>query len=134
MYTPKPGDSVLIHTAAAGVGVILCQWSKHLGATVVGTVGSPDKAKVAREHGCDHTILYRDVDFVAEVNRIVPGGVSVVYDGVGKDTFERSIGCTQAFGTMVNYGNASGHVPPFELLKLAASRSPSAARLFELCA
>jgi NADPH:quinone reductase len=120
MYTPKHGDTVLIHTAAAGVGVILCQWSKHLGATVLGTVGSPEKAKIARAHGCDHTILYREADFVHEVTTIVPGGVSVVYDGVGKDTFERSIGCTQPFGYMVNYGNASGHVPPFELLRLAA--------------
>jgi NADPH2:quinone reductase len=119
MYTPKPGDTVLIHTAAAGVGVILCQWSKHLGATVFGTVGSPEKAKVARVHGCDHTILYREADFVHEVSTLVPGGVSVVYDGVGKDTFERSIGCTRPFGTMVNYGNASGHVPLFDLLKLA---------------
>ena len=120
MFKPKPGDSVLIHTAAGGVGVILCQWSKHLGATVLGTVGSPEKPNIARAHGCDHTILYREADFVHEVNTLIPGGVSVVFDGVGKDTFERSIGCTQPFGCMVNYGNASGHVPPFELLKLAA--------------
>ncbi len=119
LFKPEPGDSVLIHTAAAGVGIILCQWSKHLGATVLGTVGSPEKAEIARAHGCDHPILYRETDFVAEANRLVPGGVSVVFDGVGKDTFVRSLGCVQPFGLMVNYGNASGHVPPFELLLLA---------------
>ena len=119
LFKPKPGDTVLIHTAASGVGVILCQWSKHLGATVIGTVGSSAKADIARAHGCDHTILYRDVDFVEETNKLVPGGVSVVFDGVGKDTFVRSLGCVQPFGAMVNYGNASGHVPPFELLLLA---------------
>ena len=119
LFKPYPGDTVLIHTAAAGVGVILCQWSKHLGATVIGTVGSPEKANIARAHGCDHTILYRDVDFVAETNKLAPGGVSAVFDGVGKDTFVRSLGCVRPFGTMVNYGNASGHVPPFELLLLA---------------
>jgi NADPH2:quinone reductase len=119
LFKPTAGDSVLIHTAAAGVGIILCQWSKHLGATVIGTVGSPEKARVAREHGCDHTILYRDQDFVEATKKIVPKGVSVVFDGVGKDTFVRSLGCVEPFGLMVNYGNASGHVPPFELLMLA---------------
>jgi NADPH2:quinone reductase len=119
LFKPKPGDTVLIHTAAAGVGIILCQWSKHLGATVLGTVGSAEKARIAREHGCDHPILYRDADFVEETKKLVPGGVSVVFDGVGKDTFVRSLGCVRPFGTMVNYGNASGHVPPFELLLLA---------------
>ncbi|MGZ5853285.1 MAG: quinone oxidoreductase family protein [Xanthobacteraceae bacterium] len=119
LFKPKRGDTVLIHTAASGVGVILCQWSKHLGATVIGTVGSPAKADIARAHGCDHTILYRDVDFVEETNKLVPGGVSVVFDGVGKDTFVRSLGCVMPFGAMVNYGNASGQVPPFELLLLA---------------
>jgi NADPH2:quinone reductase len=119
LFKPKPDDTVLIHTAAAGVGIILCQWSKHLGATVIGTVGSSDKARIAREHGCDHTILYRDADFVEETRKLVPGGVSVVFDGVGKDTFVRSLGCVRPFGYMVNYGNASGHVPPFELLLLA---------------
>jgi NADPH:quinone reductase len=119
LFKPKPGDSVLIHTAAAGVGIILSQWSKHLGATVLGTVGSPEKARIAQAHGCDHPILYRDQDFVAEAKKLVPAGVSVVFDGVGKDTFVRSLGCVRPFGLMVNYGNASGHVPPFELLLLA---------------
>jgi len=120
IYRPKPGDTVLIHTAAGGVGIILAQWAKHLGATVFGTVGSPAKAEIAKAHGCDHPILYRDVDFVAEVNRITGQGVKVVYDGVGKDTFLKSLACTRPFGFMVNYGNASGHVPPLELLLLAA--------------
>jgi NADPH2:quinone reductase len=119
LYKPGPVDTVLIHTAAAGVGMILCQWSKHLGAVVIGTVGSPEKAAIARSHGCDHTILYREVDFVPAVNDLAEGGVSVVFDGVGKDTFVRSLGCVKPFGMMVNYGNASGHVPPFELLLLA---------------
>jgi len=119
LFKPKPGDSVLIHTAASGVGIILAQWSKHLGATVIGTVGSAEKAAIAREHGCDHPILYRETDFVAATRAIVPQGVSVVFDGVGKDTFVRSLGCVRPFGLMVNYGNASGHVPPFELLLLA---------------
>lgn len=120
LFKPKKGDIVLIHTAASGVGMILCQWSKHLGATVIGTVGSPEKAKIAHAHGCDHSILYRDVDFVDATRKIAPGGVSVVFDGVGKDTFVKSLGCMKPFGKMVNYGNASGHVPPFELLLLAA--------------
>ena len=119
LFTPKQGDTILIHTAAAGVGMILCQWAKHLGATVLGTVGSEEKAKIARAHGCDHTILYREKDFVEETKKIVPGGVDVVFDGVGKDTFMKSLECTKPFGLMVNYGNASGHVPPFELLHLA---------------
>jgi NADPH2:quinone reductase len=119
LFKPKPGDTVLIHTAAAGVGMILCQWSKHLGATVIGTVGSPEKARIAQANGCDHTILYRDIDFVVATNAIAPYGVSVVFDGVGKDTFVRSLGCVRLFGSMVNYGNASGHVPPIELLLLA---------------
>ena len=119
LFKPKPGDTVLIHTAAAGVGIILCQWAKHLGATVIGTVGSEAKARIATAHGCDHAILYRERDFVEETLRLVPDGVSVVFDGVGKDTFVKSLGCTRPFGLMVNYGNASGHVPPFELLLLA---------------
>jgi NADPH2:quinone reductase len=95
VFRPKPGDAVLIHTAAGGVGMILCQWSKHLGATVIGTVGSPEKAGVAKAHGCDHTILYREVDFVAAVKRVVPRGVAAVFDGVGKDTFTASLDCVR---------------------------------------
>ncbi|MFM9888440.1 MAG: quinone oxidoreductase family protein [Burkholderiales bacterium] len=128
VYTPKPGDSILIHAAASGVGLLLCQWAKHLGATVIGTVGSSDKAAIATAHGCDHPILYRDSDFVAAVNRIVPAGVSAVFDGVGKDTFIPSFDCVQRFGMLVNYGNASGHVPPVDLLLLAKKGSLSVSR------
>ena len=87
VFKPKPGDTILIHTAASGVGLILCQWAKHLGATVIGTVGSPEKARVAKAHGCDHTIFYRETDFVAAVKKLAPQGVAAVFDGVGKDTF-----------------------------------------------
>jgi len=128
IYRPKRGDTILIHTAAGGVGMILSQWAKHLGATVIGTVGSPDKAKIARAHGCDHAILYREVDFVAAVKAIVPRGVSAVFDGVGKDTFMASLDCVQPFGMLVNYGNASGHPPPVDLLQLAKRGSLSVCR------
>jgi NADPH2:quinone reductase len=119
MYRPQKGDTILIHAAASGVALILVQWAKHLGASVIGTAGSPDKARVAREHGCDHVVLYREGDFVEVVRKLAPGGVAAVYDGVGKDTFYVSLKCIRPFGTAVNYGNASGHVPPLELLHLA---------------
>ena len=128
VFRPKPEDVVLIHTAAGGVGMILCQWSKHLGATVIGTVGSPEKAKVAKAHGCDHAILYREVDFVAAVKRVAPRGVAAVFDGVGKDTFTASLDCVRPFGMLVNYGNASGHPPPLDLLQLAKRGSLSVCR------
>jgi NADPH2:quinone reductase len=128
IYTPKPGDTVLVHAAASGVGMLLCQWSKHLGATVIGTVGTAEKAALARENGCDHTILYRETDFVPAVKAIVPKGVHAVFDGVGKDTFIASFDCTRPFGMLVNYGNASGHVPPFDLLLLAKKGSLSVNR------
>lgn len=123
VYKPKPGDTILIHAAASGVGLLLCQWAKHLGATVLGTVGSREKAKLVKEHGCDHPILYREEDFVAAVKQIVPHGVSAVFDGVGKDTFIPSLDCVRPFGMLVNYGNASGHVPPVDLLLLAKKGS-----------
>lgn len=128
VYRPKPGDVILIHAAASGVGLILTQWAKHLGATVIGTVGSAAKADVARAHGCDHAILYRETDFVAAVKAIVPQGVSAVFDGVGKDTFVPSIRCVRPFGMLVNYGNASGHPPPLDLLLLAKAGSLSVCR------
>jgi NADPH2:quinone reductase len=128
IYKPKMGDTILIHAAASGVGLLLCQWAKHLGATVIGTVGTAEKAKLVRENGCDHTILYRDVDFVPAVKEIVPKGVHAVFDGVGKDTFIASFDCTKPFGMLVNYGNASGHVPPFDLLLLAKKGSLSVCR------
>jgi NADPH:quinone reductase len=128
IFRPKRGDTILIHTAAGGVGVILCQWSKHLGATVIGTVGSPQKARIAQAHGCDHTILYREVDFIAAVRAIAPQGVAAVFDGVGKDTFTASLDCVRPFGMLVNYGNASGHPPPLDLLLLAKRGSLSVCR------
>jgi NADPH2:quinone reductase len=128
VYRPKPGDTILIHAAASGVGLILTQWAKHLGARVVGTVGSVEKAKIATAHGCDDAILYRDTDFVAAVQAIVPHGVSAVFDGVGKDTFVASFACMRPLGMLVNYGNASGHVPPIDLLHLAKGGSLSVCR------
>jgi NADPH2:quinone reductase len=118
-FRPGPADTVLIHAAASGVGSLLAQWCHHLGATVIGTVGSAAKAQFARAHGCHHTVLYRQDDFVSASLKIVPGGVSAVFDGVGRDTFVRSFDCVQPFGTLVNYGNASGSVPPFPLVLLA---------------
>jgi NADPH2:quinone reductase len=128
VYRPKTGDIILVHTAAGGVGNLLCQWSKHLGATVIGTVGSPQKAEIAKAHGCDHTVLYRETDFVAAVKAIAPEGVSAVFDGVGKDTFTASLDCVRRFGMLVNYGNASGHPPPIDLLHLAKRGSLSVCR------
>ena len=129
VFRPKTGDTILIHTAAGGVGLLLVQWSKHLGATVIGTVGNIAKQQVALDHGCDHTILYREVDFVSATRRIVPGGVSAVFDGVGKDTFVKSFDCTAPFGMLVNYGNASGHVPPIDILQLSLKGSLSVCRV-----
>jgi NADPH2:quinone reductase len=123
-----PGDTVLIHAAASGVGLILAQWVSHLGATVIGTVGSQEKARIAAAHGCRHTVLYRETDFVAAVRRIAPEGVHAVLDGVGKDTFMASLDCLRPFGMAVNYGNASGHVPPLDLLDLARRGGLSVSR------
>ena len=125
-YRPKPGDTILIHGAASGVGLILCQWAKHLGATVIGTVGSRDKAGIAASHGCDHPLLYEG--FVAAVKKIAPVGVSAVFDGVGKDTFLPSLDCTRPFGMLVNYGNTSGHVPPVDLILLSKKGSLAMSR------
>jgi len=120
----EPGDAVLIHAAAGGVGLIVCQWAKHLGATVIGTVSTEAKAALAREHGCDHPIVGSREEFVARVREITGGrGVRVVYDSVGKDTFEGSLDCLQPLGMMVSYGNSSGPVPPFSPLVLAAKGS-----------
>jgi NADPH2:quinone reductase len=128
VFTPKPGDTILIHGAASGVGLLLCQWCKQLGATVLGTVGSAEKAAVASSHGCDHAMLYREIDFVPEVRRLVPAGVSAVFDGIGKDTFEKSLDCVRPFGMIVNYGNTSGHPPPLDLILLAKKGSLSVNR------
>jgi NADPH2:quinone reductase len=123
-YAVKRGDTVLFHAAAGGVGLLACQWLKALGATVIGTVGSDDKAKIAKAHGCDHTIVYTRENFVERVKEITGGkGVPVVYDSVGKSTFEGSLDCLRPFGLMVSFGNASGAVPPFNTGILAQKGS-----------
>ncbi|HTP96200.1 MAG TPA: quinone oxidoreductase [Burkholderiales bacterium] len=123
-YPVKKGDTILVHAAAGGVGLLLCQWGKHLGATVIGTVGSDDKAKLARANGAAHTIVYTREDFVARVNEITGGKkVPVVYDGVGKDTFMKSLDCLAPLGLEASFGSASGVVPPFDLGILAAKGS-----------
>lgn len=123
-YRVKPGDILLLHAAAGGVGLIACQWASHLGATVIGTVGSEAKAELARAHGCDHTILYREEDFVARVKSLTDGrGVAVVYDSVGRDTFLRSLDCLQPLGTLVSFGQSSGAVEAFNPGLLAAKGS-----------
>jgi NADPH2:quinone reductase len=124
VYRVKSGDTILVHAAAGGVGLILCQWAKALGATVIGTVGSEEKAELARNHGCDHPIVYTRQDFVAEVERITGGAkLPVVYDGVGRDTFMKSLDCLARRGMMVSYGNASGPVGPFQPVLLAQKGS-----------
>jgi len=120
----KPGDTILCHAAAGGVGLIACQWAKHLGATVIGTVGSPEKAELAVAHGCDYPLLYRDEDWVERVREITGGeGVPVVYDSIGKDTFMKSLDCLRPLGLMVSFGQASGPVGPFDAGVLAAKGS-----------
>jgi NADPH2:quinone reductase len=124
VYRVKAGDTILVHAAAGGVGLILCQWAKALGATVIGTVGSDAKAELARAHGCDHPIVYTRQDFTAEIGRITDGRkVPVVYDGVGQDTFAKSLDCLARRGTMVSYGNASGPVEAFAPVVLAQKGS-----------
>lgn len=124
VYPVKAGDKILVHAAAGGVGLILCQWAKALGATIIGTVSTDEKAELARAHGCDHPIVYTRQDFVTEVDRITRGAkVAVVYDGVGKDTFMRSLDCLARRGMMVSFGNASGPVEPFDALLLAQKGS-----------
>jgi len=114
IYAVGAGDTILIHAAAGGVGLIVCQWAKALGATVIGTVGSDEKAELARAHGCDHPIVYTRQDFVAVVDRITGGAkLPVVYDSVGKDTFLKSLDCLRPRGMMVSFGNASGPPDPF---------------------
>ena len=123
-YRVQAGDTILIHAAAGGVGLISCQWAKSLGATVIGTVGSAEKAELAKAHGCDHTILYREEDFVERVKEITGGkGVAAVYDSVGKDTFMKSLDCIRRHGIMVLFGQASGNVEPFNLSLLAQKGS-----------
>ncbi|MDD2742624.1 MAG: quinone oxidoreductase [Rhodocyclaceae bacterium] len=123
-YRVQSGDAVLIHAAAGGVGLIACQWAKALGATVIGTVGSAAKGELAKAHGCDHVINYSTENFTQRVREITGGeGVPVVYDGVGKDTFMGSLDSLRPLGMLVTYGNASGPVPPLDLLLLSQKGS-----------
>ena len=113
-FAVQPGQTILVHAAAGGMGLLLCQWAKHLGARVIGTVGSPEKAKLAAAHGCDTPVLYRETDIVAQVMELTDGaGVPVVYDGIGKDTFEASLACLSIRGVLALYGQASGPVAAF---------------------
>ncbi|MGI9310505.1 MAG: quinone oxidoreductase family protein [bacterium] len=115
-YRVKPGDAILFHAAAGGVGLIACQWAKHLGAQVIGTVGSAQKAELARANGCDHVIDYSREDFVARVGEITAGaGVAAVYDSVGQTTFMHSLDCLRPRGMMVSFGQSSGAVAPFDI-------------------
>ena len=119
-YAVQPGDTVLFHAAAGGVGLIACQWLKQIGATIIGTVGSPEKAELAKAHGCDHTILYRSENVVDAVKDLTGGtGVPVVYDSVGADTWDMSLDSLKPRGLMVSFGNASGPVPPIGLGSLS---------------
>ncbi len=123
-HVVKPGETILIHAAAGGVGLIVCQWAKHLGATVIGTVGSADKAALAKAHGCDHPINYRTEDFVARVNEITNGKkCPVVYDSVGKDTFYKSLDCIAPLGLLASFGQSSGAIGPVDIGILAAKGS-----------
>jgi NADPH2:quinone reductase len=120
----KKGDTILFHAAAGGVGLIACQWAKHIGATVIGTVGSREKAELAKAHGCDYPLLYREEDWVARVREITADeGVAVVYDSVGRDTFIKSLDCLRPLGMLVSFGQASGPVGPFDPGLLAAKGS-----------
>jgi NADPH2:quinone reductase len=123
-YDVKAGTTLLIHAAAGGVGLIVCQWARHLGATVIGTVGSQEKAELAGAHGCQHPILYNQEDFAARAREITDGkGVDVVYDSVGQATFMKSLDCLRPMGMMVSFGQASGLVPPFDPGLLSAKGS-----------
>jgi NADPH2:quinone reductase len=124
VYDVKSGDTILVHAAAGGVGLIMCQWASALGATVIGTVSTEEKAELARAHGCAHPILYTKQDFVEEVDKLTAGQkLSVVYDSVGRSTFMKSLDCLRPRGLMVSFGNASGPVEPFSPLVLSQKGS-----------
>ena len=128
-YRVGPETTLLFHAAAGGVGLIACQWASSLGATVIGTVGSAEKAKLALEHGCTHVINYREEDFVARVKELTKGkGVDVVYDSIGKDTFPGSLDCLRPLGLWVSFGQASGPVPEFKITLLSQKGSLFATR------
>ncbi|MDX1975039.1 MAG: quinone oxidoreductase [Rickettsiales bacterium] len=120
----QAGQTVLMHAAAGGVGLLFCQWAKHLGITVIGTVGSEEKAAIAKAYGCTHTILYRKENFAKKVKDITQGkGVDVVYDSVGKDTALDSLDCLKPFGLLVSFGQSSGPIPPLDLSLLSQKGS-----------
>jgi NADPH:quinone reductase len=124
-----PGDTLLVHAAAGGLGLVLTQWAKSLGATVIGTVGSPDKADIARAHGLDHAILYREADFVAETRALTDGrGVDLVVDGIGGDTLRRSLDAARVFGMVASVGQAGGPIPALDVADLGPRRSLSLSR------
>ena len=128
-YKVKSGDTILFHAAAGGVGLIACQWAKHLGCTVIGTVGSADKAELAKQNGCDHVILYREENFAERVKEITKGALcEVVYDGVGKATFPASLDCLKPFGMFASFGSASGPIDAFNIGLLAQKGSLFATR------
>jgi NADPH2:quinone reductase len=128
-YKLKPGDTILFHAAAGGVGLIACQWARALGVTMIGTVGSDEKAALAKANGCTETIVYTRENFVERVKALTGGkGVQVVYDGIGKDTFPASLDCLQPRGMWVSFGSASGAVPAFDILLLAQKGSLYATR------
>lgn len=123
-YAVKNGDTILVYAASGGVGLMLCQWAKHLGANVIGCVGSTEKARLAKANGCDHLVFYREEDIAERVREITHGeGVPVVYDGMGQQTFEASLNCLRPFGVMVSFGNITGQVEPFAPKILAAKGS-----------
>ena len=123
-YPVRSGETILFHAAAGGVGLIACQWAKHLGATVIGTVGSDEKAELARAHGCDHPIVYTRENFTERVRELTDGaGVPVVYDAVGRDTFAGSLDCLRPRGMLVSFGQSSGKVDPFDIGILSAKGS-----------
>jgi NADPH2:quinone reductase len=123
-YPVKAGETILLHAAAGGIGLIACRWARSLGVTVIGTVGSDAKAELAKANGCTHTIVYSRENFVERVKELTAGkGVPVVYDAVGKDTFLGSLDCLSPRGLLVSFGNASGAVPPFDILLLSQKGS-----------
>jgi NADPH2:quinone reductase len=123
-HVVKPGETILIQAAAGGVGLIVCQWAKHLGAAVIGTVGDDEKAALAKKNGCDHAINYRREDFVARVGEITSGKkLPVVYDSVGKDTFYKSLDCLAPLGLMASFGQSSGAIGPVDIGILAGKGS-----------
>ncbi len=128
-YPLKAGETILLHAAAGGIGLIACQWARALGVTVIGTVGSDDKAALAKANGCTHTIVYTRENFVQRVKDLTAGkGVPVVYDAVGKDTFPASLDCLSPRGLFVSFGNASGAIPAFDILMLSQKGSLYATR------